>query len=100
MDNNLLSAILSAVEKRVNHASFDTWFRPITKGTKEDSTILLQVPNVTFREWISNNYGDVLEESLEELDLRECQVSFVVDDGTDWASAGLLPASGSPRNGV
>jgi chromosomal replication initiator protein len=98
MDNTLLNAILTAVEKRVNHASFDTWFRPITKGFKDESTIYLQVPNTTFRDWISNNYGDIIEDSLDELDLRDCTITFVVDDGTTRSNGyhdSALPTNGA-----
>lgn len=79
MDNNLLDSILSAVEKRVNQMSFDTWFRPITMGGRDDATIYLRVPNETFRDWLSNNYGEILEESLEELEMTNFTVTFVVD---------------------
>jgi chromosomal replication initiator protein len=94
MENNLLSSIMSAVEKRVNPLSFDTWFRPITMGGKEDATIVLQVPNETFRNWISSNYAEILEDSLEELDLQHCKIAFRVEDAVDEAQ---VPTNG---NGV
>ena len=68
--DNLISSLLTAVEKRVNPLSFETWFRPITRGGKEEATIVLQVPNETFRNWIASNYGEILEDSLEELNLQ------------------------------
>jgi chromosomal replication initiation ATPase DnaA len=76
----LLSSILFAVSKRVNHQSFNTWFRPISVATRDDSIIYLQVPSEMFRDWITNNYFDVLEESLHELNLDDCKVSFPVEE--------------------
>jgi chromosomal replication initiator protein len=107
MDNNLLDSILSAVEKRVNPLSFDTWFRPITASTREDSTIFLRVPNETFRDWISNNYGEILEDSLHELDLSNCAVSFLIEDVTSGSmgrqnstlSSARYVAAATPGNG-
>src|SRR5215813_990872 len=92
MENNLLNSILSAVEKRVNPLSFDTWFRPITMGGKEESTIVLQVPNETFRNWISSNYGEILEDSLEELNLQHCTIAFRIEDD-------VVAEAGSNGNG-
>ena len=77
---DLLSSILFAVSKRVNHQSFNTWFRPISVATRDDSIIYLQVPSEMFRDWITSNYFDVLEESLHELNLDGCRVSFLVEE--------------------
>ncbi len=95
MENNLLNSILSAVEKRVNPLSFDTWFRPIQMSGKEDSTIILQVPNETFRNWISCNYAEILEDSLEELNLQHCTIAFQVED----EAADLMADAGTNGNG-
>jgi chromosomal replication initiator protein len=78
---DLLSSILTAISKRVNHQSFNTWFKPISFATKDDSTIYLKVPNEIFRDWITSNYFDVLEESLEELALDAYKLNFLIDDG-------------------
>ena len=80
MQTDLLSSLLSAVSKRVNLHSFNTWFKPISQARKENSIIYLRVPGEIFRDWISDNYFDVLEESLEELQLSECRVSFIVEE--------------------
>ena len=77
---DLLSSILTAISKRVNHQSFNTWFKPISFATKDDSTLYLKVPNEIFRDWISSNYFDILEESLQELDMEGFQVSFLIED--------------------
>lgn len=77
---DLLSSILSEISKRVNHQSFNTWFRPISFATKDDTTIYLKVPNEIFKDWITSNYFDVLEESLEELGLETYNLNFLVED--------------------
>jgi chromosomal replication initiator protein len=76
---DLLSSILSAISKRVNHHSFTTWFAPISAASTDESTIYLGVPNEISRDWISNNYFDVLEESLEELGLNNYKVTFLIE---------------------
>ncbi|HWP45003.1 MAG TPA: chromosomal replication initiator protein DnaA [Blastocatellia bacterium] len=80
MQIDLLSSILTAISKRVNHQSFNTWFRPISFATKDDSTVYLKVPDEIFKDWITNNYFDVLEESLQELDLDGYKVNFLIEE--------------------
>ena len=80
MHADLLLSILSAVSKRVNQQSYNMWFKPISSARMDDSSIYLGVPNEVFRDWISNNYFDVIEESLHELNLDSYQLRFSIDD--------------------
>ena len=95
MYSDLLSSILNAISKRVNQQSFNMWFKPISSARKDDSSIYLGVPNEVFRDWISNNYFDVIEESLHELDLDSYQLRFMIDD---TPAAGVRQAE--PLSGV
>jgi len=56
------------------------WFKPISSARKDDSTIYLGVPTEVFRDWITNNYFDVIEESLHELSLDAYQLRFSIDE--------------------
>lgn len=108
----LFSSILHAVERRVNPLSFATWFGPVSLARDDERTLVVQVPNETYRHWISTNYADVLEESLEELDLKDVAIAYQIDDGHahpapangDRATAGTSSRSEassphSPANG-
>ena len=80
---NVWDAVLSAIEKRINHESFTTWFKPITFIGHNSDTIRLGVPDHVFEDWILNNYRDVVDESLEEVGLSGYSFSFeVVYDST------------------
>ncbi len=92
---NIWDSVLLAVEKRINHESFTTWFKPITFNKNDSSKIYLKVPDRVFEDWILNNYRDVLEESLEELNLGGCEISFEVappeDQNQDHNTERSLP---------
>jgi chromosomal replication initiator protein len=77
---DLLSLVLSAISKRLNRESFETWFKPMSRASKDSSTLYLTVPNEVFRDWIVTNYFDVIEESLEELLLSGYRVEFLLED--------------------
>jgi chromosomal replication initiator protein len=75
---NVWEMVLSAIEKRINHESFTTWFKPITFIGQDGATIDLGVPDHVFEDWILNNYRDVIDESLEEAGLSGFSISFEV----------------------
>jgi chromosomal replication initiator protein len=91
---DVLSLVLTAISKRLNSESFDTWFRPISRASKDSSTLRLTVPNEVFRDWITSNYFDVIEEALEELHMGGYKVEFLLDDGRTMAP---IPSESSPN---
>lgn len=80
MQTDLTSAILSAISKRVNYQSFNTWFKPISSADKDESNVYIKVPSEVFRDWIINNYTDIIEESLEELELDGYNIKFLIEE--------------------
>jgi chromosomal replication initiator protein len=82
IQNSLWTNILSAVEKRLNRQSFETWFRPIQFEGCDDSeqTLHLRVPNQVVKDWVSTNYSEVLDQSLQELNLAEYHVDWTVEN--------------------
>src|SRR2546423_1261579 len=82
IETRVWNSLLQAVEKRLNHQSFETWFRSIQfDGYDEASHILhLRAPNQVVKDWVSSNYSDVLSDSLAELDLSSYCIDWAVDD--------------------
>ncbi len=76
MSENIWDSVLSAVEKRVNHESFTTWFRPTSLLSLDGSTLNIKIPDRVFEDWILNNYRDVLEESMDEVGVAGCSIAF------------------------
>lgn len=76
MSENIWESVLSAVEKRVNHESFTTWFKPTSFLELDGSTLKVKVPDLVFEDWILNNYSDVLQESLDEVGIAGCAIAF------------------------
>jgi chromosomal replication initiator protein len=82
IENRLWSEILNAVEKRLNRQSFETWFRPIRfEGCDNSEQVLhLRAPNQVVKDWVSSNYSEVIDESLEELNLSKYHVDWMVEN--------------------
>jgi chromosomal replication initiator protein len=84
VENRVWTNLLQAVEKRLNHQSFETWFSSIQfNGCDEtDRVIRLKAPNQVVKEWVSSNYSDVLDASLKELNLASYHVDWAVDENS------------------
>lgn len=113
MQTELLTSILSAISKRVNHQSFNTWFKPISFARQEEMTVYLSVPDEIYKDWITNNYFDIIEESLQELGLENCCVNFLIEENSShiesrpqngaWsqsAQSRIVVTNSSERNGL
>lgn len=96
MQPDLLSSILWAISKRVNQHSFNTWFKPVSRAAIEDRTLFLSVPNQMFRDWIASNYFDIIEESLEELELSDYKISLLIEEGASFAANASSIPDGRP----
>ncbi len=84
MDNLYFwNSILVAVEKRVNHESFITWFKPISFLDLTSTQLIVEVPDHVFADWLLNNYREVLEEALEEVDLHGRELIFQISMHAD-----------------
>ncbi len=90
----LWSTILSSIQKKVSEQNFDLWFKPTVceREDLEHRRLVVRVPNRHFQYWISENYSDVISESLRELDLGEVQVFF--DSGSNHDSGSPLGDNG------
>ncbi len=90
---NLWDQILTKVEAKVNHHSFNTWFRPTRLLFETGNTLAVHVPNTHFRDWLTKHYSGIIHESLGELDRATVQVVFETD--TDSPAPENKPAEDS-----
>jgi len=73
---NLWDEVLAKVEAKVNRHSFATWFRPTSFQSLQGSTLLVQVPNPQFKDWLARNYLGIIAESLQDLGRGDVHVAF------------------------
>jgi len=76
MSDNLWDDVLARVEGKINRHSFATWFRPTSYLALEGHTLRIGVPNAQFREWLTKNYGSILQEALAEAGQPQLRVAF------------------------
>ncbi len=84
-------SILSAIEKRINHQSFSAWFLPMEFKEIKENYIVVEVANEMFRDWVVDNYMDVIREALQELNLVQFTFKFLIK-GQDETSSPSSPS--------
>ncbi|GAB4229912.1 MAG: chromosomal replication initiator protein DnaA [Acidobacteriota bacterium] len=72
--------VLERISRRVSSQNFDIWFRPtsLSRIDPETGKLVVWVPNRHFRYWLSENYGELIAEAVQEAGLGEMRVEFVV----------------------
>ena len=55
---------LSSIEERVGDNIIDLWFRPIKLSQVKEQQITVDIPNRFFKDWIEDNYPDIIAEAL------------------------------------
>ncbi len=90
--------ILSALEKKINRHSYDTWLKPTRYSHAQGQVIFVRVPNPDFRH-IGEKYADLIQEAIENLGLGFQDVEFVADQPAATPirhDGGLSAAATSP----
>ena len=55
---------LTWIREKLSGQVFDTWFAPISTASFQDDKVVLEVPNSFFKEWITNNYIELIKEAV------------------------------------
>ncbi len=91
--------ILSALEKKITRHSYDTWLKPTRYSHAQGRVIYVRVPTPDFRH-ISDKYGDLIQEAIDNLGLEFQDVEFVTDESPAATpvrhDGGLTAAAAAP----
>ncbi|MGH9357607.1 MAG: chromosomal replication initiator protein DnaA [Terriglobia bacterium] len=85
---NAWQEVLSHLKSRVNTQSYQTWLRPTRLSHLSDEQIVVRVPNREFQDWIEENYGSLINDTLKQLNLGYHQVTYVFDESVEKKTEG------------
>lgn len=75
---DLWQEALSVIAQKISQKSFDVWLKPLKALTIGDSHLEIEVPNKFFRDWLSDNYLNLIKETFLQLTGRAYTVFFVI----------------------
>ncbi len=70
------------IKEKVSRQNFETWICPIRIGSMEGDQIRLVVPNRFIRDWLMDNYFDLIRESIKSAAGVPLHVGFMVEQET------------------
>ena len=73
---DLWESVLSRLETRLDPHTFNTWLRPTALAWQDDAALHVSVPNDVFRDWLRDNYSDLIRDALSELTGATVAVEF------------------------
>jgi len=76
--------IQDKIKEKVTPQQFTTWFSGLSLVKLDANEIYIHTPNSFCREWIENNYMDVITSSLEKASISNRKVKFIVDDNSSF----------------
>ncbi|MBF0328945.1 MAG: chromosomal replication initiator protein DnaA [Nitrospirae bacterium] len=76
---------LSAIAQKVGENSFDLWFKPMKMVQFKDKNLIIEIPNRFYREWVDDNYPQLLSETIESLLGYKITVKFKISEKEDAA---------------
>src|SRR5687767_5663012 len=84
---------LKSLQDQMTAQHFDAWLRPI-RATLDGDTLVLKVPNRFAKEWLTNNYLDMIRSGLRVSRGHEVEVRLDLDaheEGAALATETLIP---------
>jgi len=79
---------IKIIKEKVSQQNFETWICPIRIDALEGDQIRLAVPNRFIRDWLMENYFDLIRESIKSAAGVPLHVAFMVEQGTSHDAAG------------
>lgn len=73
---NLWQQLLSAIQGRISRQNFEVWFSQIKMLEVQGQTLHLEVPGSYYRDWIHDNYQELILGELERLTDTRFQLQF------------------------
>lgn len=78
MTQNLLKA-REILQEKIGKENFETWIEPLTLQEAEPGTIKIEVPSKLFREWLTEHYLPIIEESCSEVYLTPVKIFLTIN---------------------
>ncbi len=67
------------IQDKISQQNYETWIQPLKMVSIEGETVHLGVPNIFFKDWLTENFLPVIQKSLASSTGIEMKVHFTVD---------------------
>ncbi|WP_068675949.1 chromosomal replication initiator protein DnaA [Oceanobacillus sp. Castelsardo] len=75
-------ATLEKIEEKISKPSFDTWLKNTKAEALEKDTLVVSAPNEFARDWLENQYTDLISDIIGEITGSRLKTKFIIPDIT------------------
>ena len=76
--DNLWEESIKIIKEKISPQNFETWIRPLKVASIEDNHASLSVPNKFFKDWLTENYRDVISEAVSSSAGKDYVIDFII----------------------
>ena len=92
--NDTVQKVIASLQTKISGLNYNNWIKPATFHLKDGEHLKIEVPNKFIRDWISENYLNLIKYELFKITGTEHEISFdIVEDESVPESA---PVEASP----
>jgi chromosomal replication initiator protein len=74
---------LVTIEEKIGNNIVELWFRPIKLSQVKDKFAIIVIPNRFFKDWIEDNYPDIIAEAIEDIIGNPITVRYKMEEKID-----------------
>ncbi len=93
VDLNLWGQALARIQQELPSQAYETWFQPTRAIESTADSLIVEVPNPFFRDWISSHYAELIGRALGGLSSSKIRVEYSV---ASQARQGSVPSERAP----
>ena len=79
----LWNRVLADVGEKISQKAYDIWLKPLSLISVRETEFFLEVPNKFFKDWISENYQNLIKESLFHLTGQQYTIQFMIKENAE-----------------
>lgn len=78
-NNEIWQSVLAQMQLHISKANFSTWFQNTEITSKDSGKVVISVPNVFCKEWLSNKYYKLILKTIYDMDSSVKELEFVIN---------------------
>lgn len=97
---DIWNSCLNSIENKVGRSVFELWFKPMRLSEMTDGHIKLDIPNRFYREWVEENYADIIQSTLLETAGLEVDVRYNIQDREEPGKGKAVAGTSANKTGT
>jgi len=78
LDLNLWNQALAQIQSQLPSQAYETWFQPTRAVDSTHETLVIEVPNLFFRDWLKSHYTNLIDQALEKVASTKVRVEYTL----------------------